>query len=156
MAHFIEVQGETNPLTPHNLYNVLSTLSSPNAVALKTGAEQLKNWERHPGYFSLLQVCQASNANLAQILTDGRRMSSQTRLSRETSDIRPSYRSRTALTSTGARPQQSRSTPITMIHPGLSVTIIVLSARMKSSASNQELLRWALWKQTRRSRLSML
>lgn len=57
MAHVIEVQGETNPLTPQSLLNILDAFSKhPNPVTLKAGAEQLKNWEKQEGFFSLLQV----------------------------------------------------------------------------------------------------
>lgn len=65
MAHIIEVQGEANPLTSQSLFHVLSTLSSPNPLALRTGTEQLKNWEIQSGYFSLLQVGENSSPNVS-------------------------------------------------------------------------------------------
>lgn len=51
----IEAEGETNPLTVHDIFRVLSQISTGSNQALQVSAKQLENWERTPGYYSLLQ-----------------------------------------------------------------------------------------------------
>ena len=53
MAFSIEVPGETNPLTPQQLYNVLQSALQP---AGSSQTQQLQNWETQRGYYTLLQV----------------------------------------------------------------------------------------------------
>lgn len=56
MTFSIEVPGEANPLTTENLHRVLTSASSADQQQLKTSAQQLQNWEKQSGYYSLLQV----------------------------------------------------------------------------------------------------
>ena len=52
----VELPPEANPLSPQNLYDVLIRASSSNQQQIQTGAQQLQNWERQPGYYSSLQT----------------------------------------------------------------------------------------------------
>ena len=52
----IELPPEANPLNPQNLFDVLSRASSSNQQQIQTGAQQLQNWERQPGYYGSLQT----------------------------------------------------------------------------------------------------
>ena len=52
----IEVSGEANPLTVQTLYQVLTSASSTDQQQVKTGAQQLQNWEKHSGFYGSLQV----------------------------------------------------------------------------------------------------
>ena len=52
----IEVSGEANPLTTQTLFRVLTSASSTHQQQVKTGAQQLQNWEKQPGFYSSLQV----------------------------------------------------------------------------------------------------
>ena len=52
----IEVSGEANPLTAQTLYQALTSASSTNQQQVKTGTQQLQNWEQQPGFHSSLQV----------------------------------------------------------------------------------------------------
>ncbi len=56
MNNAIEPLGEANPLTIQTLYQVLTAASSNDQQQVKTGAQQLQNWEKQPGLYSLLQV----------------------------------------------------------------------------------------------------
>ncbi len=51
-----ELSGQANPLTIQTLYQVLTSASSNNQQQVKTGAQQLQNWEKQPGFYSSLQV----------------------------------------------------------------------------------------------------
>ncbi|KAL8689874.1 MAG: hypothetical protein Q9218_004551 [Villophora microphyllina] len=55
MQFAIEVAGEANPLSVQTLYQTLSAASSTNPQQIKSGAQQLQNWEKQPGYYSSLQ-----------------------------------------------------------------------------------------------------
>lgn len=55
MSFAIEVPAEVNPLTTQNLYRVLQSASSNDQQQVKTGTQQLQNWERAPGFYSSLQ-----------------------------------------------------------------------------------------------------
>ncbi len=55
MSFAIEVPAEANPLTTETLYHVLRSASSNDRQQVKTGTQQLQNWERSPGYYSSLQ-----------------------------------------------------------------------------------------------------
>ncbi len=52
----IELSGEANPLTIQTLYQALTSASSNDQQQVKTGAQQLQNWEKQPGFYSSLQV----------------------------------------------------------------------------------------------------
>ena len=56
MGFAIEVPGEANPLNQQNLVHTLAQASSNNQQQLKTGTQQLTNWEKIPGYYSSLQA----------------------------------------------------------------------------------------------------
>jgi hypothetical protein len=56
MAAAIELPGETNPLTPHNLFNALVSAASSSQQQLQIGTQQLQHWEKQDGYYPLLQV----------------------------------------------------------------------------------------------------
>lgn len=56
MNFVIELPGHANPLTADNLYRTLISGSSVDQQQLKSSALQLQNWEKQPGYYSLLQV----------------------------------------------------------------------------------------------------
>ena len=51
----MEVPGEANPLTLQNLYRTLQSASSASQQDVQTGTKQLQNWEKQPGYYTLLQ-----------------------------------------------------------------------------------------------------
>ncbi|KAI4253220.1 MAG: hypothetical protein LQ352_003820 [Teloschistes flavicans] len=54
--HFaIEVAGEANPLSLPTLYQTLSAASSTDPQQIKSGAQQLQNWEKQSGFYSSLQ-----------------------------------------------------------------------------------------------------
>lgn len=56
MAFAIEAQGETNPLSPQNVLNTLILAASSSQQQVRTGTEQLQNWEKQGMYYSFLQV----------------------------------------------------------------------------------------------------
>ncbi|KAK3676729.1 hypothetical protein LTR78_003506 [Recurvomyces mirabilis] len=51
----IEVEGEVNPLTEHQLVQVLSSAASSDPTQIQSGTKQLQQWERSPGYYKHLQ-----------------------------------------------------------------------------------------------------
>lgn len=55
MNFAIEVSAEANPLTDQTLFHVLQSASSNDQQQLKSGAQQLQNWEKSPGFYSSLQ-----------------------------------------------------------------------------------------------------
>lgn len=55
MNFAIEVPAETNPLTDQTLFHVLQSASSNDQQQIKSGAQQLENWEKSPGFYSSLQ-----------------------------------------------------------------------------------------------------
>lgn len=55
MKFSIEVPAEANPLNSRTLYNVLQSASSSDQQQVMTGSQQLQNWEKSPGFHSLLQ-----------------------------------------------------------------------------------------------------
>jgi len=55
MNFAIEAPAEANPLTIQTLYHVLQSASSNDQQQVKTGTQQLQNWERSPGFYSSLQ-----------------------------------------------------------------------------------------------------
>lgn len=55
MNFSIEVPAEANPLTAQTLYHILQSAASNDPQQLKTGAQQLQNWEKSPGFYSSLQ-----------------------------------------------------------------------------------------------------
>lgn len=55
MNFSIEVPAEANPLTDQTLFHVLQSASSNNQQQIKSGAQQLQNWEKSPGFYSSLQ-----------------------------------------------------------------------------------------------------
>lgn len=56
MAFAIEAQGETNPLSAQNVLNTLVLAASSSQQQVRTGTEQLQNWEKQGMYYSFLQV----------------------------------------------------------------------------------------------------
>lgn len=56
MASTIELPGEANPLTLQNVFNALTAAAGTTQQQVQTGGQQLQNWEKQPGYYSLLQV----------------------------------------------------------------------------------------------------
>ena len=52
----IEVPGEANPLTDQTLLYVLQSASSNDQQQIISGAQQLQNWEKTPGFHSSLQT----------------------------------------------------------------------------------------------------
>ena len=50
-----ELPPEANPLNAHTLYNTLTSAASADQQQVRTGTQQLQNWEKHPGYYSSLQ-----------------------------------------------------------------------------------------------------
>jgi hypothetical protein len=50
-----ELPGEANPLNNQNLFRVLTSAASSIQQQVKTGAQQLQNWEKQPGFYSSLQ-----------------------------------------------------------------------------------------------------
>lgn len=55
MNFAIEVPAEVNPLTDQTLFHVLQSASSNDRQQIKSGAQQLQNWEKAPGFYSSLQ-----------------------------------------------------------------------------------------------------
>lgn len=55
MNFAIEVPAEANPLTDQTLFHVLQSASSNDRQQIKSGAQQLQNWEKAPGFYSSLQ-----------------------------------------------------------------------------------------------------
>lgn len=55
MNFAIEVPAEANPLTDQTLFHVLQSASSNDQQQIKSGAQQLQNWEKSPGFYSSLQ-----------------------------------------------------------------------------------------------------
>ena len=55
MSFAIEVPGEANPLNQQNLHHTLVQASSSDQQQVKTGTQQLSNWEKLPGFYSSLQ-----------------------------------------------------------------------------------------------------
>ncbi|KAE8354057.1 armadillo-type protein [Aspergillus coremiiformis] len=55
MAHVVELQGESNPLTPQNVLNALALAASSMQQQVQTGTLQLQNWERQEKYYTFLQ-----------------------------------------------------------------------------------------------------
>ena len=55
MNFAIEVPAEANPLTDQTLFRVLQSASSNDQQQIKSGAQQLQNWEKSPGFYSSLQ-----------------------------------------------------------------------------------------------------
>ncbi|KAL8646195.1 MAG: hypothetical protein Q9226_006970, partial [Calogaya cf. arnoldii] len=55
MNFAIEVAGEANPLSLQTLYQTLTAASSSDPQQIKSGAQQLQNWEKQSGYYSSLQ-----------------------------------------------------------------------------------------------------
>ncbi|KAF9895413.1 hypothetical protein FE257_000319 [Aspergillus nanangensis] len=51
----IEVPGETNPLSLHNVYNALVLAASSTQQQVQTGTRQLQHWEKHEEYYRYLQ-----------------------------------------------------------------------------------------------------
>ncbi|KAH0536577.1 hypothetical protein FGG08_006561 [Glutinoglossum americanum] len=51
----IELPAEANPLTPANLFNVLTRAVSTHQQQVQTGAQQLQAWEAERGYYCMLQ-----------------------------------------------------------------------------------------------------
>lgn len=56
MAQVIELSGESNPLTPHNVLNSLLQASGSSQQQVQTGTKQLQNWEKQEKYYTYLQV----------------------------------------------------------------------------------------------------
>ncbi len=55
MSFAIEVTAEANPLSKQTLYHVLQSSTSNDQQQIKTGAQQLQNWETTAGFYSSLQ-----------------------------------------------------------------------------------------------------
>ena len=55
MNFTIEAPAEVNPLTDQTLFHVLQSASSNDRQQIKSGALQLQNWEKTPGFYSSLQ-----------------------------------------------------------------------------------------------------
>lgn len=55
MNFAIEVIAEANPLTDQNLFHVLQSASSNDQQQVKSGTQQLQNWEKASGFYSSLQ-----------------------------------------------------------------------------------------------------
>ncbi|PYI13913.1 putative importin 11 [Aspergillus violaceofuscus CBS 115571] len=55
MASIIELAGEANPLTPHNVLNALILAASSTQQQVQTGTQQLQNWEKQEMYYTYLQ-----------------------------------------------------------------------------------------------------
>lgn len=52
----VELSGEANPLNRQTLFNALAAAAGTTQQQVQTGAQQLQNWEKADGYYSLLQV----------------------------------------------------------------------------------------------------
>ena len=55
MNGVVELPGEANPLNAQNLFQVLTNSASADQQQVKTGTQQLQNWEKEPGFYSSLQ-----------------------------------------------------------------------------------------------------
>ncbi|KAL9596999.1 MAG: hypothetical protein Q9219_005425 [cf. Caloplaca sp. 3 TL-2023] len=55
MNFTIEAPGEAVPLSIQTLYHTLAAASSTDPQQIKSGTQQLQNWEKQPGYYSSLQ-----------------------------------------------------------------------------------------------------
>lgn len=55
MSFAIEVAGEANPFATDTLYRTLTAAASADPQQIRTGTQQLQNWEKQPGYYSSLQ-----------------------------------------------------------------------------------------------------
>ncbi|RAH49114.1 putative importin 11 [Aspergillus brunneoviolaceus CBS 621.78] len=55
MASIIELAGEANPLTLHNVLNALILAASSTQQQVQTGTQQLQNWEKQEMYYTYLQ-----------------------------------------------------------------------------------------------------
>ncbi|KAL8994224.1 MAG: hypothetical protein Q9169_005740 [Polycauliona sp. 2 TL-2023] len=55
MNFSIEVAGEANPLSLQTVYHTLTAASSSDPQQIKSGAQQLQNWEKQSGYYGHLQ-----------------------------------------------------------------------------------------------------
>ena len=55
MNFAVEVNGEANPLSIKTLYHTLTAASSSDSQQIKSGTQQLQNWEKQPGYYGSLQ-----------------------------------------------------------------------------------------------------
>ncbi|KAL8855507.1 MAG: hypothetical protein Q9178_007861 [Gyalolechia marmorata] len=55
MNFAVEVNGEANPLSIETLYHTLAAASSSDSQQIKSGTQQLQNWEKQPGYYGSLQ-----------------------------------------------------------------------------------------------------
>lgn len=55
MSFAIEVPGEATPLSIQTLYHTLAAASSTYPQQIKSGTQQLQNWEKQSGYYSSLQ-----------------------------------------------------------------------------------------------------
>ncbi|KAL1956730.1 hypothetical protein VTO42DRAFT_6880 [Malbranchea cinnamomea] len=55
MASVAELPGEANPLNRQNLFNALVAAAGTTQQQVLTGGQQLQNWEKHEGYYALLQ-----------------------------------------------------------------------------------------------------
>ncbi|KAK2795615.1 hypothetical protein FQN50_009701 [Emmonsiellopsis sp. PD_5] len=55
MASIIELPGEANPLTRQNVFNALVSAAGSTQQQVRTGGQQLQNWEKEEHYFLLLQ-----------------------------------------------------------------------------------------------------
>ncbi|PYH43275.1 putative importin 11 [Aspergillus saccharolyticus JOP 1030-1] len=55
MASIVELAGEANPLTPHNVLNALVLAASSTQQQVQTGTQQLQNWEKQELYYTYLQ-----------------------------------------------------------------------------------------------------
>ena len=62
MNFAIEVPGEANPSTDQTLFHVLQSASSNDQQQIKSGAQQLQNWEKLPGFYSSLQSLLLTNS----------------------------------------------------------------------------------------------
>lgn len=56
MTTIIELPPEANPLNPQFLFKTLQAAASSDQQQIQTAAQQLQNWEKQRGYYSLLQV----------------------------------------------------------------------------------------------------
>ncbi|KAH8813095.1 armadillo-type protein [Xylogone sp. PMI_703] len=56
MNFAVEVPGEANPLTPHQVFLALQSAGSSNQINIQSGTQQLQTWETQPGYYTLLQA----------------------------------------------------------------------------------------------------
>jgi hypothetical protein len=65
----IELPADANPLTPANLFNVLTRAVSQHQQQVQTGAQQLQRWESERGYYCMLQVCSRALKPLIRLLT---------------------------------------------------------------------------------------